>query len=109
MSCQRVNYVPSKCHRDLAGRTPSYKTPRARVYMYPDIPVAAVARPPHVMNIFTLIGRLGIFHLALVVVSDESPKCVHPFDTLFISTGRVCLFEGRHSPCSFHRELAYER
>lgn len=57
--------VPSSPPR---RETPSYKTPPytriyIHIYIYPGIPVAALG-PPHVMNIFTLIGRLGIFHLA---------------------------------------------
>lgn len=83
MSCQRVNYVPSKCHRVLSEPHP-IKPRHTRVY----IPASLwPLRPPHVMNIFTLIGRLGIFHLARRCVGVE----VCPSLRYFIYIDGTCL------------------
>lgn len=97
MSCQRVNYVPSKCHRVLPRReTPSYKTPpytRIYIYILSRHPCGrSRATPCHEYIYIDRPSRHFSFGSSLCRME---PKCVHPFDTLFISTGRVCLFEGR--------------
>lgn len=64
---------------------------RARVYIrVSGIPVAT-AQPPHVMNIFTLIGRLGIFHLPRRCVSR--PRTRHPPSRYFIYIDGTCLVQ----------------
>lgn len=76
-------------------RTPSYKTP-PYTRIYPGIPVAAW--PPHVMNIFTLIGRLGIFHLARRCARMSRSVSIPSILYLYRRrTGRVCLFSMQFS------------
>jgi len=79
-------------------RTPSYKTPSyTRMCIYSGIPVAA--RPPHVMNIFTLIGRLGIFHFARRCVRTSQSVSI-PSILYLYRRDRTCL---SFLSCSFHR------
>lgn len=89
---------PSGIESSTRKPAPSYKSPRARIRVS-GIPVAA--HPPHVMNIFTLIGRLGIFHLPCSL-------CQPPADALsphgyFIYIDGTCLSR-RPVRYSFRRE-----
>jgi len=84
-------------------RTPSYKTP-PYTRIYPGIPVAA--RPPYVMNIFTLIGRLGIFHLARRCVRTSRSVSISSILYLYRRDGTCLSF--LHA-VFIARELAYER
>lgn len=78
-------------------RTPSYKTPPYTRMCISWHPCGRSATPRHEYIYIDRPSRHFSFRSSLC--SDE-PKCVHPFDTLFISMGRdVSVF----SSCSFHR------
>jgi len=104
MSCQRVNYVPSKCHRVLDEPHP-IKPRRTRVCVY--IPASLWPLGHPTSWIYLHWSAVSAFFISLVVVFGRAKVCPSLRYFIYIDgTGRVCLF--------FHavfiaRELAYER
>lgn len=89
-------------------RTPSYKSLSMYVYIWHP----RAAQPPHVMNIFTLIVRLGIFHLTRRCVRFSLSLSLtpllflsfYPRYILYLYRRDVSVFPRRSLQYSFHRE-----
>lgn len=90
-------------------RTPSYKTP-PYTRIYSGIPVAASATPRHEYIYIDRPSRHFSFGSSLCRSRSVSiPSILYLYRRDVSVFLRAELTRARASPCSFHRELAYER